>query len=321
MKRVGSIIEGMCHGVHQVLSNLSESIQKTEADSTSCRPSLHASPRRMREVGSPITGTRPKVRTSDTARAVMKQKEVMAIPARTEKQPEQKRDASGVTSTTPVGNENKGSTRNLDSWLNEWKNLTRMREYNEGTAILFFLELIPGSKLKELKSRVRRELQSIEDLLTMITGLELLQRKEEDLRLFLEKNMEKERCRGCDKGDPLLSRGDGMGAEVGEETPEGMTTAGVWEECLHRREMTRCTSQLTGMPRMGERKSSTTSKRHRRPHQLSPSAIYEGLMILMVRMGTELRGMIREACQETPLRAAVADPQQDESQYDSSTRE
>ena len=122
-----------------------------------------------------MTGTRPKVRMSDPVKAVMEQKGIVAIPDGTEEQPERRKDAPRVAPTTPVGNEDKGSTWNLDSWLNEWKSLTRTREYNEGIAILFFLELIQGSKLKELKSRVQRELQSIKELLAMITGLELLQ--------------------------------------------------------------------------------------------------------------------------------------------------
>ena len=281
MKHVGSIIEGMCHGVHQVLPNLSERIKGTETGSTLHYPPPSAP---LRGTGAPITGTRPKIRTSDPTKAVMRQKEVVAIPDGTKEQLERRRDALRAAPVTPMGKEDKNSIWNLDSWLNEWKSLTRTREYNEGIAILFFLELIQGSKVKELKSRVQRELQSTKDLLAMITGLELLQEKEEELRLFLWKNLEREDSPPARK------------TEAGKKTPEGIANTGIGET-------TRCTSQSASVPR-----SSTTSKRQRRPHQLSPSAIYEGLMILMVRTGTEMRGMLREASLEMSLRAAATNP-------------
>ena len=215
----------------------------------------------------------------------------MATPDGIKERLERRRDALRAVPMTPVGNEDKGSTWNLDSWLNEWKSLTRTTEYNEGIAILFFLELIQGSKVKELKSRVQRELQSIKDLLAMIKGLELLQGKEKELRLFLWKNLERKEAPPSRKAETGMAN-----METGETTL--------------------CSSQYSSVPR-----PAITPKRQRRPHQLSPSAIYEGLMILMVRTGTEMRGMLREASLELFLSAAAMDPQQHESRHDSPTRD
>ena len=144
----------------------------------------------------------------------------MAIPDGTREQLERRKDALRAAPVAPVGSQDKNSTWNLDSWLNEWKSLTRTRKYNEGIAILFFLELIQGSKVKELKSRVQRELQSTKDLLAMITGLELLQEKEEELRLFLWKEPGEGRPSPIagNRGGKEDSRGDGEHGNRGDDT-------------------------------------------------------------------------------------------------------
>ena len=293
MQRVGSIIEEMCHGVHQVLPGLSERTKTGTSGTLHC-PSLSAS---LRRTNAPITGTRPKTRTSDPANVPSERKQAMAVPEGIEEQLERRKDALRATLTRSAGDEDGDSTWNLDSWLNRWKSLTRKRGYNEGIAILFLLELIQGSRIKELKSRVQRESQSIKDLLAMITGLELFQEKEQELRLFLWKDLDRE--------DPSPLRK----TEMGKKAPEGSACAGGGKR-------ERGTSQPADAPRF-----LVTPKKQRRPHQLSPSAIYEGLMILMVRAGTEMRGKLGEASPELSLKAAAMNLQQQESRRDSPIRD
>ena len=129
MQRVASIIEGMCHGVHQMFPDLSERMKTETSDTLRC-PSF------LRETNAPITGTRPKTRTSDPANMPSERKQAMAVPDGVEEQLERRKDAPRATLTRSPRNEDGDSTWNLDSWLNRWKSLTKERGYNEGIAIL-----------------------------------------------------------------------------------------------------------------------------------------------------------------------------------------
>ena len=162
------------------------------------------------------------------AKATARRKEAMATSTRTDRGSSLRWDTSREGWTMPVWNGSEDLTQDLDTWIKKWKSLAKEKGYEGRLATTIFLELIQPLTVEKLRSRMPRELESIENLDILIQELRLLPEEEVYPRHLRGRATREERPRGSNEEGPPPPRSDEVVMEAEEMTPKEWQAERVW---------------------------------------------------------------------------------------------